>query len=91
MNRFGSSFESFWEESRIVDEQTLLETRSWIDRIDADLGGTELFPVLASIFRSHPLPNRARQIFVLTDGEVNDRSVCIKEGMLSFISISGLY
>ena len=45
--------------------------------MEADLGGTDILPPLRDIFRQETDPAFPRQIFVLTDGEVNDTRAVI--------------
>ncbi|EFA79032.1 Mast cell surface antigen-1 [Heterostelium album PN500] len=75
--RFGSTFQSLFEDgSKEYNDQTLqLATKYIDDQVEADLGGTDLYPVLEYLFSNenqsydHQYP---RQIFVLTDGRIND-------------------
>ena len=39
--------------------------------MDANLGGTEIFHPLETIFKKPSIEGYLRQVFVLTDGEVN--------------------
>ena len=40
--------------------------------LNADYGGTEILQPLQAILASAPVPGYARQVFVLTDGEVSN-------------------
>ena len=54
-----------------MDDASLDLARQWVAALEGDLGGTELRPPLAAVL-GHPVPSgKARQVFVVTDGEVS--------------------
>ncbi|KAI9006868.1 von Willebrand factor type A domain-containing protein [Hyaloraphidium curvatum] len=83
---FGSSFKSLWPESKPYDERSMKEAEAEVDRMDADMGGTELLAPIQAILngtlgshapRNNALPKLAkaqaglsRSIVLLTDGEI---------------------
>jgi uncharacterized protein YegL len=67
---FGSSFVKLFETSQAYAQASLQAATTLVASFTADLGGTELLEPLAGIFKAPVIPERARQIFVLTDGEV---------------------
>lgn len=69
---FGSTFEILFPESQPYGEETLEEASRHVKFLDANMGGTEILPALEAIFQVPPRPGRARQLFVLTDGEVSN-------------------
>ncbi|HEX9186524.1 MAG TPA: VIT and VWA domain-containing protein, partial [Vicinamibacteria bacterium] len=74
---FGSSYESLFPESRPYDEKSLAEATKQVERLQADLGGTELLPALEHVLATPPRPGLPRQLFVLTDGEVSNTDAVI--------------
>jgi hypothetical protein len=66
---FGSSCSFLWDKSKPYSASTLAEAQDHVDRMQADMGGTEiLLPIKAAISRRYKdLP---LEILVLTDGQV---------------------
>ena len=71
---FGSRYEKMFDESKKYDDDTLSTAKKFAAKIEADMGGTEIYSPLEYILQ---LPNkteenasRPRQVFVLTDGGV---------------------
>lgn len=56
-------------------------------QIRADMGGTEIYAPLQSIFASGLVAGYSRQIFVLTDGEVGPHTLRIKLFISAFFVI----
>ena len=46
--------------------------------LDADLGSTEIYQPLKTIFQSKSLVGKPRQVFVITDGQVGNSQECVK-------------
>ena len=74
---FGSTFSSLFKESVPYDQVNLDIAIKHVESLEADLGGTELFSPLKHIFGLELVNGLPRQIFVLTDGAVDDTSACI--------------
>ena len=70
--RFGSTFESFFSESVQYTEENLEKALNITKNMNADLGGTYLYPPLNDIFSKKGKNGFVRQVFLLTDGEVFD-------------------
>jgi Ca-activated chloride channel family protein len=71
--RFGDRFEKLFEESREYTDRSLEQAVAYVRRIDADLGGTEIYPALRHILDDIPLCNGLRrELIVLTDGQVSN-------------------
>jgi len=69
---FGSSFELLFPEgSRKYDEASLSTAITQASFLQANLGGTEMAKPLQHAFSLAQVPSYIRQIFLLTDGEVN--------------------
>jgi len=75
---FGSSYECFFPHSRLYNDETLTLASDHVSHLNANLGGTEILEPLKYIFKTESIPNYARQIFVLTDGEVDNTEEVIQ-------------
>ena len=75
--RFGSQFTALWPRPALFDEGTLYEATQYVDSVQADLGGTEIAAPLDAILRARPDRDRARQVLVLTDGQVSNEDQVI--------------
>lgn len=76
---FGSTFEAFFPESVKYTQETMEEALKRVKSMDADLGGTEILAPLKAIYSKAPIPGHPLQLFVFTDGEVNDTFSVIGE------------
>jgi Ca-activated chloride channel family protein len=74
---FGSTFETLFPQSRPYDDQSLAEATKHVERLEADLGGTEILPALEHVLDAERHPGLPRQLFVLTDGEVSNTDAVI--------------
>jgi Ca-activated chloride channel family protein len=74
--RFGSTFEMMSSEPAVYSEKSLKAALAYIDR-RADLGGTEILPALQAIFDIRPRAGGARNLIVLTDGQVSNEPAVI--------------
>ncbi|UJR20577.1 hypothetical protein I4U23_023703 [Adineta vaga] len=72
--QFGSAYQIFKSNAITIEynEQTANEAANYIKKMKADLGGTELYSVLSHLQQNPPQGNYSRQIFLLTDGEIED-------------------
>ena len=68
--RFGSSFEQMFEHCVENNEDNISESLKYAQTIDADLGGTDIYSPLMSIIDEKPKKGYVRQVFAITDGEV---------------------
>jgi Ca-activated chloride channel homolog len=69
---FGSRFEPLFQKSRVYDETSLAEASAHVNALEADLGGTEILSALEFVLQQQGHGTLARQIVVLTDGEVTN-------------------
>jgi len=69
---FGSDFDKLFPNSVPYTEKTLEFALNYANRMNADLGCTELFRPLENLYFSTQYPGYLTQIFVLTDGAVHD-------------------
>ena len=77
--RFGSSMELLFPSSQPYTDSTLEKARALVEKLKADLGGTEILPPLQAIFNQpRQEGQRLKQLFILTDGEVSNSRECIQ-------------
>jgi Vault protein inter-alpha-trypsin domain/von Willebrand factor type A domain len=69
---FGSTFDRLFPESRAYDERSLADASEHVSRLQADLGGTEILPALQAVLDQARHGTLARQVVVLTDGQVTN-------------------
>jgi Ca-activated chloride channel family protein len=74
---FGSEYSSLFPQARAYDESSLAEATAHVKALDADLGGTEILPALEHVLAAPPREGLARQVFVLTDGQVSNADAVI--------------
>jgi hypothetical protein len=67
---FGSTFSELFEGSIQYSEYSLKIAKEFVQTMDANLGGTEIFAPLQKVLQRHSPKGYQKQIFVLTDGEV---------------------
>ncbi|KYR02329.1 hypothetical protein DLAC_01160 [Tieghemostelium lacteum] len=79
---FGSDFNKLFPQSVVYTDATLAQASEYLSGVDADLGGTDILNPIKDILRNSPYdPKFPKQVFVFTDGEVDDR-----EGLIQFVS-----
>jgi hypothetical protein len=69
---FGSRFERLFGKSVLYDERSLATASEHVSALEANLGGTEILPALKALLEHPKDGTLARQIVVLTDGEVTN-------------------
>ena len=72
--RFGSDFTSLFPKSVEYNKVNFKKAIQYASKMEADLGGTDLRPALQLIFNRDPVGSGGRQVFVMTDGEVQEPS-----------------
>ena len=75
---FGSRFDALFPESTPYEQSSLEKASEYVDALDADMGGTEILPALRSILAREPAAGLARQVVVLTDGEVTNEAALVE-------------
>ena len=75
---FGSNFQSLFPDSRRYDDENLREAKTSCDGISANMGGTEVYTPLRHILQQPVKAGLARQVFILTDGQVSNSADCIE-------------
>jgi Ca-activated chloride channel family protein len=73
---FGGSFSSLWPSSRPYSEKSLEEAKAFAERIDANMGGTNILAPLEDILRGTS-DERPRQLLLMTDGQVSNEAQVI--------------
>uniref|UniRef100_A0A0G4FXR4 VWFA domain-containing protein n=1 Tax=Chromera velia CCMP2878 TaxID=1169474 RepID=A0A0G4FXR4_9ALVE len=74
---FGSSHRTWRNGSVAYDEQSLTDARKHIKDMEANMGGTELGGALRFALERNNKAGFARQVFVLTDGQVTNTTEMI--------------
>ena len=69
---YGSVFKRLFDHSKPYISDYVSEASRWIKAIRADMGGLDLFGPLEWVFSSNPRSGVVRQVFVFTDGPVNN-------------------
>jgi Ca-activated chloride channel family protein len=76
--RFGSSFTSLWNTAQPYNQSNLDAATRYVQSIQADLGGTEILAPLKHLLELPADAKRARQVLLLTDGEVGNEADVIE-------------
>ena len=76
---FGSHFKKYSEEPVEYNEENVEKYKKIIEDMDGNLGGTNIGEPLQYIFGNEYYDNikLSKNIFLLTDGQVNNRDLCI--------------
>ena len=69
---FGSYYRSLFQESQPYNETTLGDACAYVQKMKADLGGSNLLLPLEFIFEKPTRPGVNRTVFLLTDGGVSN-------------------
>uniref|UniRef100_A0A672HYI9 von Willebrand factor A domain containing 5A n=1 Tax=Salarias fasciatus TaxID=181472 RepID=A0A672HYI9_SALFA len=69
---FGSRYEHIFPKSVEYSQQTMEEALKIVGTMEADLGGTEIVKPLKHIYEQPCIPSQPRQLFIFTDGEVDN-------------------
>ena len=76
---FGTDFKKYNEEPVEYNQKNIENIIDIINNLDADMGGTNINSPLQAIYNdnSYSKINLSKHIFLLTDGQVNDRDGCV--------------
>ncbi|MED6288396.1 hypothetical protein CHARACLAT_026089, partial [Characodon lateralis] len=69
---FGSGFEHIFSQSVKYNQKTMENALKKVEKMEANLGGTEILEPLKDIYSKQSIPSHPRQLFVFTDGEVGN-------------------
>ena len=77
---FGSTFEKINDKPLLYNKENVKNTMDIIKNLKANLGGTDISSPLKDIFNSKDYDdiNLGRNLFILTDGEVDNREECLE-------------
>ena len=77
---FGSTFKKINEKPLFYNKENVKSTMDIVKNLKADLGGTNISSPLKDIFNSKDYDDikLGRNLFILTDGEVDDREECLE-------------
>ena len=75
---FGTDFKKLFEGGSVeYNDKNLTTATEHVNGMTANMGGTDILKPLMAIFGEKAKPGIPRQIFLLTDGEVNNTQECI--------------
>ena len=76
---FGSKFKKYNEEPIECKKENIENMKNIIKNLDADMGGTDISSPLEDIYNKSDYSNinLSKNLFILTDGGVDDREKCI--------------
>lgn len=69
---FGDTVERLFANSENLDDKTLYRATQYVSRMEANLGGTNILAPLEEILDAPIRQGFPRQVFCLTDGEVDN-------------------
>ncbi|CAF1176934.1 unnamed protein product [Rotaria sordida] len=73
--QFGSNYQTLFNEiTAVYNEENARKAEQLINQMQANMGGTELLKPFEWLQQHSPKQGRARQIFLLTDGEISNVS-----------------
>ena len=77
---FGSTYKKINEKPLLYNRENVKNTMDIVKTLKADLGGTDISSPLKDIFDSKDYDDikLGRNLFILTDGEVNNREECLE-------------
>ena len=77
---FGSDFKAYDQKPKQYTQENILKSMEIIDNLRADLGGTNIYSPLKYVYDlyiEHDKINLPRNIFLLTDGEIEDKKITL--------------
>ncbi|XP_078522465.1 von Willebrand factor A domain-containing protein 5A-like [Lissotriton helveticus] len=74
---FGSHFQSFFPDSVEYTQESMKSALKQIEEMKPDMGGTEILEPLKNIYSKAEKPGHPKQLFVFTDGEVENTKAVI--------------
>ncbi|XP_071389671.1 von Willebrand factor A domain-containing protein 5A-like [Centroberyx affinis] len=69
---FGSSYDHIFPKSVEYSQKSMDEALKIVEKMQANMGGTEILQPLKHIYSQPCIPSQPRQLFVFTDGEVGN-------------------
>ena len=75
---FGSRYNKLFPSSQPLTDHTLEEVKSLLVQLDANLGGTAIFPPLQDTLAQELVEGKPRQVFLITDGQVSNTEQIVR-------------
>ena len=75
---FGSSFRCLFDGSVALTDETCKEALEKISKFEADMGGTEIFTAIKSVYNERQCAGLQKNLILLTDGAVSNPSDIIE-------------
>ncbi len=75
---FGSTFTKLFPRSMAYSRDTLDMAICRLEKVEADLGGTEILPALHDVYQTPPREGMQRSILLLTDGEIGNEDAILE-------------
>jgi Ca-activated chloride channel family protein len=72
--RFGSTFDKLYASSNVYRQDTIKAAIDYITKLQADLGGTEIYTPLKDILSVSPVEGKRRSVVIITDGQLSNES-----------------
>lgn len=70
--RFGNEFDHLYKSSKPYNEKSMKEALKYLSKTDASMGGTQILPPLADIYKEEPVGGFPRDVILITDGEISN-------------------
>lgn len=70
--RFGNEFDHLYKSSKPYNEKTMKEALKYLSKTDASMGGTQILPPLADIYKEEPAGGFRRDVILITDGQISN-------------------
>jgi Ca-activated chloride channel family protein len=70
--RFGNVFDHLFKSSKPYNEKNMKEALKYLSKTDASMGGTQILPPLADIYKEEPADGFRRDVILITDGEISN-------------------
>jgi|GEM_PF-2279734 len=74
---FGTKFKRMWPKAKPFNQTSLEEALAYLNKVDADLGGTQLLAPFESICAQLAKAERHANVVLLTDGQVSNETEVI--------------
>ena len=74
---FGSTFVHLFDGSLEYDDSSLAKASRYVTTLEANLGGTDILPALTDVLERPRRDTLARQVVILTDGQVTNTDAVI--------------
>jgi len=69
---FGNEYDHLFKSSKPCNEKSVKEALKYLSKTEAAMGGTEILPPLADIYKEDPADGFRRDVILMTDGEISN-------------------